>query len=124
MLVDSNILIYATKPEFAELRRWLVEALPKISVISKVEILGYHKLHAAEKAALTELLNCLELIYLTPASYEIAIQLRQQHKLTLGDALIAATCLEREYTLATCNTSDFAWIDEFKLFNPLGHAKQ
>ena len=42
-----------------------------------------------------ELLNSLELIYLTPASYEIAIQLRQQRKLTLGDALIAATCFER-----------------------------
>lgn len=77
-----------------------------------------------KKDALTELLNCLELIYLTPACYEIAIQLRQQHKLTLGDALIAATCLERGYALATCNTSDFAWIDEFKLINPLVHAKQ
>lgn len=36
MLVDSNIL-YATKPEYAELRRWLVEVLPKASVISKQE---------------------------------------------------------------------------------------
>jgi hypothetical protein len=37
------------------------------------------------------LLNSLELIYLTPACCEIAIQLRQQRKLTLGSALIAAT---------------------------------
>jgi predicted nucleic acid-binding protein len=119
MLVDSNILIYATKPEHANLRRWLVEVLPKVSVISKVEILGYHKLHSAEKVALAELLGNLELIYLTPASYEIAIQLRQQRKLTLGDSLIAATSLERGYTLATCNIQDFAWIDGLKLFNPL-----
>lgn len=119
MLVDSNILIYATKPAHAELRRWLVEALPKLSVISKVEILGYHKLHAAEKTALTELLSNLELIYLAPACYEIAIQLRQQRKLTLGDALIAATCLEWGYALATCNTGDFVWIKELKLFNLL-----
>jgi hypothetical protein len=73
MLVDSNILIYATKPEHAKLRRWLVDVLPKVSVISKVEILGYHKLQSAEKAALTELLNSLELIYLSPVGYEIAI---------------------------------------------------
>lgn len=123
MLVDSNILIYATKPEHTSLRLWLVEALPKVSVISKVEILGYHKLHSAEKTALTELLDCLELIYLTPASYEIAIQLRQQRKLTLGDALIAATSLERGYAVATCNTDDFAWISELKVFNPLGQAE-
>ena len=119
MLVDSNILIYATKPEYTKLRQWLVDTLPKASVISKVEILGYHKLHTAEKAALTELLNSLELIYLTPASYEIAIQLRQQRKLTLGDSLIAATCFERGYTLATSNVGDFAWIEELKVFNPL-----
>lgn len=119
MLADSNILIYATKPEHEELRQWLIDTLPKASVISKVEILGYHKLHAAAKIALTELLSSLELIYLTPSSYEIAIQLRQQRKLTLGDALIAATCLERGYTLATRSTQDFAWIDELKVINPL-----
>jgi predicted nucleic acid-binding protein len=38
MLVDSNILIYATKPEHEELRQWLIETLPKVSVISKVEL--------------------------------------------------------------------------------------
>ncbi len=119
MLADSNILIYATKPEHTELRQWLIEKLPKVSVISKVEILGYHKLHVAEKVALTELLGTLELIYLTPSSYEIAIQLRQQRKLTLGDALIAATCLELGYTLATRNTLDFTWIEELKVINPL-----
>ncbi len=119
MLVDSNLLIYATKPEYAELRQWLLDTLPKVSIISKVEILGYHKLHPDEKTALTELLNNLDVIYLTPASYEIAIQLRQQRKLTLGDSLIGATCLEQGYTLATCNTGDFAWIGELKVINPL-----
>ncbi|MDD5056392.1 MAG: type II toxin-antitoxin system VapC family toxin [Sideroxydans sp.] len=119
MLVDSNILIYATKPEYGGLRQWLVDTLPKVSVISKVEILGYHKLHPAEKIALTELLGSLELIYPTNASYEIAIQLRQQHKLSLGDALIAATCLERGLSLATCNVGDFSWIDGLKILNPL-----
>lgn len=119
MLADSNILIYATKPEQLAVRQWLIETLPKVSVISKVEILGYHKLNSDEKLALTDLLSSLELIYLTPSSYEIAIQLRQQRKLTLGDALIAATCLERGYALATRNTPDFTWIDELKVVDPL-----
>ncbi len=119
MLADSNILIYATKPEHHAVRQWLIETLPKVSVISKVEILGYHKLNSDEKLALTDLLSSMELIYLTPSSYEIAIQLRQQRKLTLGDALIAATCLEKGCSLATSNTGDFTWIDELKVFNPL-----
>lgn len=119
VLADSNILIYATQPEHAKLRQWLLDTLPKVSIVSRVEILGYHKLQEAEQAALTELLDNLELVYLTPACYEIAIQLRQQQKLTLGDALIAATCLEQDYTLVTANIGDFNWIEKLKAFNPL-----
>jgi predicted nucleic acid-binding protein len=119
VLADSNILIYATQPEHTQLRQWLLDTLPKVSVISRVEILGYHKLQETEQAALTELLDILELVYLTPACYEIAIQLRQRQKLTLGDALIAATCLEQNYALATANIGDFGWIEELKAFNPL-----
>ena len=78
VLADSNILIYATQPEYAKLRRWLPDTLPRISVISRVEIPGYFKLQEPERIAITELLNNLELVYLTPACYEIAIQLRQQ----------------------------------------------
>ena len=95
MLADSNILIYATKPEHHAVRQWLIETLPKVSVISKVEILGYHKLNSDEKLALTDLLSSMELIYLTPSSYEIAIQLRQQRKLTLGDALTLPLALKK-----------------------------
>ena len=119
VLADSNILIYATQPEHPKLRQWLLDTLPKVSVISRVEILGYHKLQETEQIALAELLDNLQLVYLTPACYEIAIQLRQQQKLTLGDALIVATCLEQRYTLATANIGDFGWIQELKAFNPL-----
>ncbi|MEN6586205.1 MAG: type II toxin-antitoxin system VapC family toxin [Sulfuricella sp.] len=119
VLADSNILIYATQPERTQLRQWLLDTLPKVSIISRVEILGYHKLQETEQAALTELLDNLELVYLSPACYEIAIQLRQRQKLTLGDALIAATCLEQNYALATANIGDFGWIEKLKAFNPL-----
>ncbi len=119
ILADSNILIYATQPEHSKLRQWLLVTLPKVSIISRVEILGYHKLQEAEQAALTELLDNLELVYLTPACYEIAIELRQRQKLTLGDALIAATCMEKGYALATANIGDFSWVEELKAFNPL-----
>jgi len=90
-----------------------------VSVISKVEVLGYHKLDTEEKAALTDLLGCMELIYLTPASYEIAIDLRQQRRIALGDALIAATCIEHSLELETANTEDFEWISELRVVNPL-----
>lgn len=118
VLADSNLLIYAIQPQYARLRQWLLADLPCVSVISRVEILGYHRLQASEREALAELLDNLDLVYPSPACFEIAIQLRQRQKMTLGDALIAATCLDKGLALATANLRDFAWIQELKVFNP------
>jgi predicted nucleic acid-binding protein len=121
MLIDSNMLIYATQPEHDALRRWIVQTLPKVSVISKVEVLGYHRLRPEEQAALENLFDTLEILYPSPATFEIAIWLRRHRKLSLGDALIAATCVEHGLTLATRNTTDFDWLSEIKLINPLAN---
>jgi len=39
--------------------------------------------------------------------------------MSLGDSLIAATALLNDLTLVTANISDFRWIDNIKLKNPL-----
>jgi predicted nucleic acid-binding protein len=39
--------------------------------------------------------------------------------MSLGDALIAGTALSRELRVVTHNTSDFDWIDELEVFDPL-----
>ena len=119
MLIDSNLIIYSVQPEFDELREWLMEAMPKYSVISRVEVLGFHRFQANEKQALVKVLDNFEMLYLSSSCYELAISLKQQRKMSLGDALIAASCLEQGLTLATRNTDDFAWIDELNLVNPL-----
>lgn len=119
MLIDSNLIIYAVQPEFESLREWLLDTLPKYSIISRVEVLGYYRLQANEKQALIKVLDNLEVVYLSRSSYELAINLKQQHKMSLGDALIAATCLEHDMSLATRNTDDFVWIAGLNLVNPL-----
>jgi len=119
MLVDSNLLIYAVQPQYEALRHWFIETMPKYSVISRVEVLGYHRLKIEEKQALTQVLDNLERVYLSQACYELAISLKQQHKMSLGDALIGATCLEQGLTLATNNQADFTWIENLTLINPL-----
>jgi toxin FitB len=52
MLLDSNIIIYAARPEHAELRRFIAEHSPAVSAVSYVEVLGYHKLTEADRVAL------------------------------------------------------------------------
>jgi predicted nucleic acid-binding protein len=47
------------------------------------------------------------------------IRLRQQKKMSLGDAIVAATALERGSELWTANDADFAHIEGLRLHNPL-----
>jgi predicted nucleic acid-binding protein len=118
-LIDSNLIIYAVQAEYKNLRQWIIDTEPTYSIISRVEVLGYARLQPIEKQVITCLLNNLEIIYLNPSCYELAIALKQQRKMSLGDALIAATCIEHDKTLATRNTADFSWIENLRVINPL-----
>ncbi len=119
MLLDSNIVIYAAKPEHADLRQFIAENVPAVSVISKIEVLGFHKLTASEKLHFEEFFAESTVLPVTPDVVQQAIQLRQARKMSLGDALVAATALVHGRTLVTRNTKDFGWIPGFKLLDPL-----
>lgn len=118
-LIDSNIIIYASIPENKSLRELIKEHSPYISVISKVEVLGYHALKEQEKTFLKEFFDASLLISLSGSIIERAIELRQKKKMTLGDAIIAGTALENNLTLLTRNIPDFKGIDDIKLSNPM-----
>ena len=118
MILDSNIIIYSALPEDEFLRDFIEENLPLVSEISRLEVLGFHNLG-------DDLIEYFEAFFfastIIPISSEIverAISIRQTRKLSLGDALIAATALENDLTLVTRNTKDFRWIDSLKLIDP------
>ncbi len=48
-----------------------------------------------------------------------ALALRQQKKMSLGDALIGATALIYGLTLITSNVKDFEWIEGLLVRDPL-----
>jgi len=119
MLIDSNLIIYATQPPHQRLRGWMVDHASHYSAISRLETLGYQHLRDAEKQAIINVLNALKLLMISPVTLELAIALRQQRKMSLGDALIAASCLEHQLPLATANEKDFGWVDGLEMVNPL-----
>ena len=110
-LADSNILIRAAALPGHPLQDWLLEHLPAISVVTRIEVLGYHRLRPDEEILLQVLLSSFDEYPIGARTAALAIGLRQQRKMSLGDALIAATCLEHGLQLATRNASDFNWID-------------
>jgi predicted nucleic acid-binding protein len=44
MLLDSNVLIYACSADHAEIRDFIRDTHPSVSIISTVETLGYHSI--------------------------------------------------------------------------------
>jgi predicted nucleic acid-binding protein len=118
MLIDSNIIIYASKPGYEFLHPLMVRPDLSVSVISFVETLGYHQLSEPEKQFLTEFFDNVDMSPLSDPVLQRAVGLRQTRKMKLGDALIAATALHAGVTLVTRNTQDFDWIPDLALLDP------
>jgi predicted nucleic acid-binding protein len=119
VLLDSNIIIYAAQPDHEELRRLIASQAPAVSAISVVEVLGYHRLSETERTHFEEFFRVSRILAVSGLVISEAVKLRQQKKMTLGDALIGATAITNDLTLVTRNVDDFNWIKELRILNPL-----
>lgn len=83
-----------------------------------VETLGFHKISVDEKKFLESVFDELQLIQINGAVLRATIELRQQKKISLGDAFIAATALLYGLELVTRNEKDFRDIPGLTVVNP------
>ncbi|MDX1957818.1 MAG: type II toxin-antitoxin system VapC family toxin [Leptospiraceae bacterium] len=117
MLLDSNIVIYLSKgtikKEFFLNRRLLV------SIITEIEVLGFHNLSPIEKNEYLEFFKSIEVIPINLDVKQLAIKLKQQRKIGIADSIIAATAIVHKLPLVTANSKDFSWIEGLELINPL-----
>jgi toxin FitB len=119
-LLDSNILIYATQDDlFPVVRPLLSSNDSSVSEITRLEALGYHKLSAGDKYFLETTFSTMDILPITPDIIDKAIELRQQRKMSAGDAIHAATALLNNLELNTRNEADFNWIAGLKVVNPI-----
>jgi len=120
ILLDSNIVIYSTEalPEFDDLREYLLTNSHCVSVITYVEVLGFHKLSTHNKDTLREFFESVPVLTITDEIVAQAVKLKQMRRMKLGDSFIAATALINNIPLVTRNTKDFKWIDSLDLIDP------
>lgn len=118
ILMDTNILVYATKDQ-PQLIDWIAENAPQVSAITYVEALGYHRLDERERGLLKAFFDVAGVLPITREILDEAVRLRQIRRVKLGDSLIAATALTLGYELATHNVEDFSWIEGLVVVDPL-----
>jgi predicted nucleic acid-binding protein len=109
MILESNIVIYSVLPSYVALETYLTANADTLAVsaVSKVEALGYHQLTSAAKTNFEEFFAKTPQYPVTQSVLDEATRLRQRKKMSLGDALIAATCLIHDEPLLTNNEADF-----------------
>lgn len=116
-LADSNIIIYAITGKHNAAIEFISETFPSVSVITKMEVLGYHNL---DRTQFDEFLNFFEIINVIPLTNPIVnktIEIRKYRKIKLANAIIAATAIVSNLTLVTANLEDFKNIPGLSVLN-------
>ena len=121
-LIDTNILIYYFADTIPQEEVPTIEDIFKtsfiISIISKIEFLGWKKHTKKGYENAKEFTGYAKTIQLNNKIAELSIDLRRNYKIKLPDAVIAATAIHNDLTLVTRNIKDFKDMEDLEIYNP------
>jgi predicted nucleic acid-binding protein len=116
VIFDTNILIYFSKNILSPT---IVTGLSAISVVTKIEALGYPFPNKEEHEILSQICDVLHVVPLTDEIAEKTIELRKKYRIKLADAIIYSTALIEKKPFLTNNIQDFKSLNEgVELINP------
>lgn len=125
-LFDTNILIYYFNGSLSDRIKDLITEMMKnnfsISIISKMEFLGFNRFSIADLNKAKHFLSYAQVLPLENAIVEHVIEMKQSKNIKLPDAIIAVTAIIGNFHLVTRNIDDFKNID-IKLINPFSDVK-
>jgi len=122
-LLDTNVLIdaFAGRPDSVRaITSARTAGLEWIgySAITRLEVLGFPGLNAADEMGLRNLLVQFGEAPIDDAVIERAIEIRRSVRIKIPDALVAATALIYEANLLTRNTGDFKNVPDLSVLDP------
>ncbi|WP_250630114.1 type II toxin-antitoxin system VapC family toxin [Rhodoflexus caldus] len=118
VLIDSNIIIYAATDTDDKIAEWLSDKELYVSALSYVEVLGFSKLSQEDKDFFEEFFSLVNNLPIDSTVIRQAAHIRQVNRITIADAIIAATALTHNLALATRNVKDFNKIAGLAVINP------
>ncbi|MBE0639054.1 MAG: type II toxin-antitoxin system VapC family toxin [Bacteroidales bacterium] len=118
-LIDTNAVIDYLNNNLPPQANQLIDSFqPKISIISRLELLSWHGANEKQLEVLAEFINSSMVFLLEETVILKTIEIRKTFRLKLPDAIIAATALVNELILLTRNTKDFKDISALEIVNP------
>jgi predicted nucleic acid-binding protein len=118
-LMDTNVVIGYLSNQLPNNSALIIDKLPGIiSVITRIELLGWYNATTVQLAKLQPFIDNAKIYNLSEDIILQSIALRQQYKIKLPDAVLAATSLVHNYTLLSRNTDDFKNISNLSFENP------
>jgi predicted nucleic acid-binding protein len=121
-LIDTNISIYFLDgnltPSGIVFLQPLINQEINISVITKIELLGWNFPNSNKSEIHSEFVDQSNVFPLDDEIVEKTIEIRRTYKIKLPDAIIAATAIIFDLTLISRNDKDFTQIPGLKYVNP------
>jgi predicted nucleic acid-binding protein len=120
-LIDSNTVIDYLSGKLPQngmlFLDQLINNIPNISVITKIEVLGY-KTTLEASLLLNGFVDDSAVYALSDEIVKKTIEIRKEHKIKIPDAIIAATAMTNGLVLVSRNTKDFRIINGLEVSNP------
>ena len=113
ILCDTNVLIHLlnNNPDVVD---FLTEKRVFISSVTELELYEKPDMSSSELAIIDKLIDSCDIIDLIQPVKEIVKRLKQQYRIKLPDAIVAAAAIYSDIPLITFD-SDFSKIEELKL---------
>ena len=114
IVLDTNIILYVLAGN-EELFSILNGFELFVSIITEIELLGFHGLSKEDKNRINLFLSDCSIISINEEIKNSCIKIKQISKTKTPDAIVAATCLFLQIPLITSD-KDFEKIDNLDLF--------
>lgn len=115
LLLDTNIIIYFLRGDLIA-KNIISENDVYISIITEMELLSFPGLSKKNVNNIKNLLSTFTIINITQEIKELAIHIKQSHKIKLPDSIISATSQYLKIPIVTADKDLFS-IQEIEIIN-------